>query len=410
MTRHYDVVVVGAGHAGVQLIANLSMLGYAGSVVLLSEEHELPYERPPLSKDASAEVGAEPARLRNADYWASSPADLRLGQAVIHVDREHRFVTLADGEQVGYQHLVWAAGGSARRVDLAGADTANVLTLRSLGDARRLKQFARPGARVAVVGGGYVGLEVAASMTKQGARVTVVEAQDRLLPRVTGTDVSNYLFDLHSARGVSIVLKAQVTGIGLDGDMASAVHLDDGRTLDVDCIVVGVGMIPNTAPLAATGMGVGQGIEVDDRCRSSDRHIFAIGDCARQRSEYATTEAPIRIESVHNANHQAKVVAAALTNAPPPGNSVPWFWSHQFDTRLQTAGLAPGHDAVVVRGEPMTHKFSVFYLLQGRVLAADCINSPADFAQAKRFVQKKALISSDRLGDHETPLKLAAAG
>jgi 3-phenylpropionate/trans-cinnamate dioxygenase ferredoxin reductase subunit len=401
-----DVVIVGAGHGGAQAAIALRQNGFAGSIEVIGRENELPYERPPLSKDYLArEKSFERIMIRPAAFWADKGIAFLLGHEVIGVDPVAQTVTTDSGKTVAYGTLIWATGGDPRRLTLAGHDLAGVHAVRTRADADRLMAELDAGARRAVViGGGYIGLEAAAVLTKFGVQVTLLEALPRVLARVAGEALSSFYEAEHRAHGVDLRTGVAVAALeGADGTV-TGVRLADGEVLPADMVIVGIGIIPATAPLIAAGATGGNGIEVDDLCRTSLPHIYAIGDCAAHANAYADG-ATIRLESVQNANDQGTCVARAITGNGVPYKAVPWFWSNQYDLRLQTVGLSIGHDATVTRGDPATRSFSVFYHKQGRVIALDCVNAVKDYVQGKKLVETGAVIAPDRLADTAVLLK-----
>lgn len=402
---NYDVVVVGAGHAGTQLVFALAAAGYSGSIALVGDEVATPYERPPLTKGYLAEVSrADELSFRDEAWWAASDIERHLGTSVTAVDPETRTLTTEDGGSIGYGTLVWAAGGEARRIPVPGADFDGVHVVRKLSDAEKVKHRLATSRNAVIIGGGYIGLETAASLRKAGIRVTVVEALERLLQRVTGEHIADYIKAKHEGKGVEFVLGAGVTEIfGADGQV-TGVGLSTGETLDADLVIVGIGLVPSVEQLAVAGAEVGNGVIVDEVCRTTLPDVYAIGDCAN----FASTWVPgarVRLESVQNANDQAKTVAQAIMGEPKPYSALPWFWSHQYDDRLQTAGVLTGYDSSVLRGDPSTGKFSVVYLRGDVVAAVDAINNIKDYAQSKSLIGKTVDPHDPRLSDPTVALK-----
>jgi 3-phenylpropionate/trans-cinnamate dioxygenase ferredoxin reductase component len=401
----YDVLIVGSGQAGVQTALSLRQGGFTGTIGVIGAEEHLPYERPPLSKSfLRGEAEVDEFLFRSADYWEKNGIELVLGRVVESVDPESRQVLIEDGHRVRYGHLVWAAGGRARTLSLPGADLDGVFSLRTYLDAASLRDKLGTSRRAVIIGGGYIGLEAAAAFAERGVEVTVIEVQERLLARVTCAEVSAFYANLHRSHGTRILLSSGVEQIlGSDGRV-TGVELSDGTRLDADFVIIGVGLIPNVEPLSAAGIRTTNGVDVDAHCRTSAPGIFAIGDCANLESSFAGG-ARVRLESVPNAVEHGKIVANAILSMPAPATAAPWFWSHQFDVKLQTVGLQGGHDETVVRGNPDSGKFSVVYLRNGQVIALDCINSVADFAQGKQLVQKAITATRDELADPSIPLK-----
>lgn len=401
-----DVVIVGAGHGGAQAAIALRQNGFAGSILVIGREPELPYERPPLSKEYLArEKTFERIMIRPAAFWEDKAVEMALGHEVVAVDPDARVLRTADGATVSYGDLIWATGGDARRLSCAGHDLAGVHGVRTRADADRLMAELDAGARRAVViGGGYIGLEAAAVLTKFGAHVTLLEALPRVLARVAGEALSTFYQDEHRAHGVD--LRTQVTVDCLEGKdgKVTGVRLADGSVLPADLVIVGIGIIPQVGPLLAAGAAGGNGVDVDEFCRTSLPHVYAIGDCAAHANAFAQG-AVIRLESVQNANDQATVAAKAICGAPVPYKATPWFWSNQYDLRLQTVGLSTGHDEAVLRGDPATRSFSVVYLKNGKVIALDCVNMVKDYVQGKKLVETGAALSAAQLADAGVPLK-----
>lgn len=404
--QHWDVLIVGAGHAGAQLATLLRQQNFEGSVAMIGEEPEYPYERPPLSKDyLSGEKSFDRLALRPESYWGEHRVDVMRGRRVAAVDAAAHRVRLASGEEIGYGALVWAAGGAPRGLSCPGHDLDGVHCVRTRADVDRMVAGLERTERVVVIGGGYIGLEAAAVLTKLGKPVTVLEAQDRVLARVAGEQLSRFYEAEHRARGVELRLSVAVESLEGERGRVSGVRLVDGSLLPADMVVVGIGIIPAVEPLVEAGLPPGNGVEVDAYCRTALPDVFAIGDCAAHVNPYAGGTAPIRLESVQNANDQAKVVARFLTGHAEAYDAVPWFWSDQYDLRLQTVGLSAGYDQTVVRGDPASRAFSIVYLKDGAVIALDCVNVVRDYVQGKALVKGRAQIAPERLADSSTPLK-----
>ena len=401
-----DLVIVGTGHGGAQAAIALRQNGFAGSILMLSRDPELPYERPPLSKEYLAgDKPFERMLIRPEAFWAGKAVDLRLGCAVTKVDPAGKELTVAGGDAIAYGTLIWAAGGDPRRLSCPGADLGGIHAVRDKADVDRMKAELEAGAHeVVVIGGGYIGLEAAAVLRKLGCEVTLLETQDRVLSRVAGEDLSRFYEEEHRRHGVDLRLGADVASIQGDGDRVTGVKLASGETLECDLLVVGIGIVPAVGPLIAAGAAGANGVEVDQFCRTSLPDIYAVGDCAAHANPYAGG-AVIRLESVQNANDMATCAAKAICGDPQPYAALPWFWSNQYDLRLQTAGLSFGHDATVLRGDPASRSFSVIYLKEGRVIALDCVNRTKDYAQGRRLVEERAVIAPELLLDTETELK-----
>jgi 3-phenylpropionate/trans-cinnamate dioxygenase ferredoxin reductase subunit len=405
MMNHHDVVIVGAGHAGAQAAIQLRQLGFTGSVALVGAEPEPPYERPPLSKEYLAgEKAFERMLTRPEAFWAERGIELILGTAVIAVDPEAKTLISEAGRLYGYGTLVWAAGGEPRRLGCEGGDLAGVHVVRRRADADSIRADLDGVECVAVVGGGYIGLETAAVLRKLGKTVVLLEALDRVLARVAGPEISSFYAAEHRARGVDVRLGATVASIvGKEGRVAG-VRLRDGALVEAQMVIVGIGVEAAVGPLLAAGADGANGVEVDSHCRTSLPDVYAIGDCAAHENIFAGG-LRIRLESVQNAHDQAATAAKSITGVPQPYEAVPWFWSNQYDLRLQTVGLSVGHDQTVVRGRPEERSFSVIYLLDGRVIALDCVNSTRDYVQGRKLVMEKRVVEPERLADTAVQLK-----
>lgn len=403
--QHFDVLIVGAGHGGANCAVQLRQLGFAGSIGVAGEEPELPYERPPLSKDfLSGDKSFDRMLLRPEAFWADRNVTFLKGTRITAVDAAAHSVTSEAGATIGYGDLVWAAGGHPRKLTCNGADLAGIHAIRTRADVEALKAELAGASRIVVIGGGYIGLEAAAVLAKAGKAVTVLEAMDRVLARVAGAALSHFYEAEHRAHGVVIRTGCKVDCIlGRDG-RAVAVKLGDGNELPADLVIVGIGIVPAVAPLLGAGAAGGNGVHVDDFCRTSLPGVFAIGDCASHANEFAGG-AEIRLESVQNANDMATTVARAITGQPQPYRAVPWFWSNQYDLRLQTVGLSLGFDRTVLRGDPASRAFSLVYLKQGRVIALDCVNAARDYVQGKALVEHGIAVPPAALADAGTPLK-----
>ena len=412
----YDVLIVGAGHGGAQAALALRQQKFAGTIALLGDEPDPPYERPPLSKEyLSGEKTFERILIRPAAFWGERDVELLLGRRVVSVDAQAHMVTLEDGATIGYGTLIWATGGSPRRLSCPGHDLVGVHGVRTRTDVDRMMGELDGVANVVVIGGGYIGLEAAAVLTKFGKKVTVLEALDRVLARVAGEPLSRFYEAEHRAHGVDVRLGAKVEGlvgfqpVGEDQPArVTGVRLENGETLPADMVIVGIGIVPAVEPLLAAGAAGGNGVAVDAQCRTTLPDVFAIGDCAAHASDFARG-ATIRLESVQNANDQATLVARTILGATDRYHAVPWFWSNQYDLKLQTVGLSTGHDQLVVRGLPETRSFSILYLREGKVIALDCVNAVKDYVQGRALVIGGVAAPAESLGDPAVPLKSLAA-
>ena len=404
--EHYDVVIVGSGHGGAQAAIALRQAGHEDSILMVSRDRNPPYERPPLSKEYLAgDKPFEKILIRPEQFWADRNVTLRRGANVNEVDPARHVLHLSDETSVTYRKLIWAGGGDARRLGCPGAELAGIHTIRTRRDTDALKGELEAGARRAVViGAGYIGLEAAAVLRKLDCDVTVVEMQDRVLARVAGPEISEFYAAEHRSHGVDLRLETGVERIEGDGKKVTGVTLSTGETVACDILIVGIGIVPSVGPLIAAGAAGSNGVDVDTFCRTSLDDIFAIGDCAAHPNPYAGN-AVIRLESVQNANDMATVAAKAIMGDKQDYDAVPWFWSNQYDLRLQTVGIANGYDATVLRGDPAERKFSLIYLKEGVVIALDCVNNTRDYAQGRKLVMGRAEVDPDLLADTETPLK-----
>lgn len=401
-----DVVIVGAGHGGAAVAVALRQQGFEGNIVMVGRESEPPYERPPLSKEYLArDKEFERLYIRLPQFWADKDISMMLSTSVTAVDALSKEVTLSNGETLGYTYLVWAAGGDARRLSCSGADLVGVHSVRTRADADRMMAEIDAGAKKAVIiGGGYIGLEAAAVLTKLGLEVVLIEMLDRVLARVAGEELSRFYEKEHREHGVDLRLGMGVDCIEGDGEKVTGVKLADGSVIAADMVIVGIGIEPSIGPLIAAGAAGANGVDVDEYCRTTLDDVYAIGDCAAHANDFAGG-AVIRLESVQNANDQANTVAQAICGEKQPYKATPWFWSNQYDLKLQTVGLSIGHDETVLRGNPEARSFSVIYLKKGRVIALDCVNSVKDYVQGKKLVEQRALIGADILAQEGLQLK-----
>ena len=400
----FDVVIVGAGHGGAQVAVALRTQKFAGSIAIIGDEPELPYERPPLSKEYFAgEKEFERIQIRPARYWDEREVTMLLSKRVVSVDPAAHSVTTDGGETITYGKLVWATGGSPRMLPIPGGDLPGVQGVRTRADADAMKAASETAKQIVVIGGGYIGLEAAAVLRKAGKPVILLEALDRVLARVAGEDLSRFYEKEHRDHGVDLRLGVQVAAI--EGDAhATGVRLGSGEVVAADLVIVGIGIVPAVEPLIAAGAAGGNGVLVDHHCKTSLADIYAIGDCAAHENDFAEG-AVIRLESVQNANDQANVVAKGICGDEARYHAIPWFWSNQYDLKLQTAGLSTGHDQTVLRGNVADRSFSVVYLRQGRVIALDCVNATKDYVQGRMLVTAGLQASAEQLADTGTPLK-----
>ena len=399
------VVIVGAGHAGGSVAAFLRQFGFPGAITLVGAEPLPPYQRPPLSKAwLKGEAGADDLLLKPESWYAGAGVDLRLSSPVEALDLAARTVRLHGGREAGWDRLVIATGARARALPVPGADLYGVLALRDAADAEALKTTLGPGRRLAVIGGGYVGLEAAASARALGAEAVVIEREARVLARVACPELSAFFTARHEAEGVRFELSAQVEALeGVDGRV-SGVRLADGRVLACDAVLVGVGALPNDEMAAAAGLACDGGIVVDAHARTANPHVWAVGDVTRRPLPFYEDRS-WRLESVPNALEQARTAACAIAGRPLPAPEVPWFWSDQYDVKLQIAGLPFDADRRVVRGDPASGRFAVFHLAAGKVRAVEAVNAPPEFMTGRQLIARRTEVDPERLADLAIPLK-----
>jgi len=405
------LVIVGGGQAAAQAVQSLRQQSFTGAITLLSDEPHPPYQRPPLSKKYFAgELARERLLLRPAAFYAEKGVALELGARVEEIEPAERRVRLRDGRTLAYDRLLLATGSRARVLPVPGADLPGVHYFRTIADVDSILVSLAPGARAVLVGAGYIGLEVAASARQRGFDVTVLEAADRVMSRTVSAEVSAFYEACHRTAGVAIHCNAGVKAFH-GGARVTAVETTDGRQFACDVAIIGIGIEPNVELAARAGLPCSNGIVVDELARTADPNIVAAGDCTNH--PLPLLERRVRLESVPNAIHQAKVAAASLVGTPSPYSEVPWFWSDQYDLKLQIAGLSTGYDEVVLRGDPATRSFAAFYLRAGQLLAVDAVNSPKEFIAGKKLVANRARIAPDVLRDVTidlTPLATATDG
>ncbi|MDB5429401.1 MAG: FAD-dependent pyridine nucleotide-disulfide oxidoreductase [Caulobacter sp.] len=401
------VVIVGAGHGGGLAAAYLRQYDHTGLIVLIGEEPIAPYQRPPLSKAwLKGEADAESLKLKPDSWYAENNVDLRLSTVVSEINRGARTVILSSGEVIGYDHLIIATGARARALPIPGADLNGVLELRTAADAERLKAAIGPGKKLAVIGGGYVGLESAASGRALGAHVMVIERESRLLARVACEVLSSFFQSYHEKQGVAFELGASVEALeGKDGHI-TGVRLADGRLIECDAALVGVGAVPNEELARDAGLECTNGVVVDLDARTSDPHVFAIGDVTHR--PLPLYERNFRLESVPNALDQAKHAASAIMGRAQPAPEAPWFWSDQYDLKLQIAGIPFDADAILVRGDVASAKFAVFHLKGDLVQAVEAVNAPPEFMMGRRLLEHRTPVSREKLADTTISMKEVA--
>ena len=397
------VVIAGAGHAAGQIVASLRQNKFAGQIVLVGDEPHLPYQRPPLSKKFLAgELAAERLYVKPASFYEDAKVELHLDTKISAIDRKAKCLNIEDGEDIAYDKLVLALGSRVRQLAVDGSDLRHVHYLRSIADVDGIRENLEPGRRLVVIGAGYIGLEVAAVAQQAGLDVTVIEMADRVMSRVVSAETSDFYQIEHTSQGVKFRLSAGVTALN-GKKRVKSVTTSDGEDVPADFVVIGVGILPNTELATDAGLDVENGIVVDDHCQTSDPDIYAVGDCTVHPNSIYGQQ--LRLESVHNALEQAKTASANLCGKDVSYTQVPWFWSDQYDLKLQIAGLSEGYDEVVIRGNPAERSFSCLYLRDSRLIAIDAINSPRDFVQSKQLIANQAVISPEKLADPEMALK-----
>jgi 3-phenylpropionate/trans-cinnamate dioxygenase ferredoxin reductase subunit len=397
------IVIAGAGHAAGQLLGSLKQQKFAGQIVLIGDEPYLPYQRPPLSKKfLSGDMPAERLYVKPASFYEDPQIELKLETLVSDIDRANKTVTTNDGENITYDKLILALGAKVRRLPIEGTDLEGVHYLRGIADVQAIRADMQNKKNAVIIGAGYIGLEVAAVLRQQGLGVTVVEMADRVMSRVVSPEISDFYQIQHTEQGVKLRLSTGI--VALHGDRKiDSVETADGEQIEADFVVIGVGVEPNTELAAQAGLAVDDGIVVNDQCQTSDSDIYAVGDCTTHPN--AIYDRQLRLESVHNALEQAKTAVSNICGHETHYAQVPWFWSDQYDLKLQIAGLSSGYDDVVIRGNPADGSFACMYLKDGRLIAADAVNSPREFVQSKALIAAKTPVDREKLGDVNTEIK-----
>ena len=398
------VVIVGASHAAVQAIDTLRREGHAGRIVLVGDEAFLPYNRPPLSKKyLSGELERERLLLRSPTFYENSHVEVRLGVRATAIDRADQRLRLSDGDELHYERLLLCIGSRNRVLEVPGRELRGIHYLRTMADVDGIRTELAAARRLVVVGAGYIGLEAAASARHLGLDVTVLEMADRPMNRVVAPEISEFYRSRHEREGVHLLCNVSVTSFAGAPDGRVHAVLCGDREFPCDLVIVGVGIVPETTLPASAGLRCENGISVDEHCQTSDPHIYAAGDCTCHPSvRYGRR---VRLESVDNAVEQARTAAMNICGKPARHEHVPWFWSDQYDLKLQIAGLSSGYDQAVVRGDPETGKFALYYLAQGELLAVDAINSPKDFMTGKKWIAERKRPDPAKLADTEVDLK-----
>lgn len=393
------VVIAGAGQAGFQAAVSLRAEGYEGAVRLVGDESWLPYQRPPLSKAFMlGKQDIDATALRPEEFYAAHKIDLLMGERIEAIDAQRNCVSLKSGGELAYDSLVLATGARNRLLPAKGAELDGVCYLRTRDEAEAINERMERAASVVVIGGGFIGLELAAAAAESGKQVTVVEAQARLMSRAVAPVLSEFFFNLHRAHGIRFALGASVAAI-----TESEVVLRECAVYPADLVLVGIGVVPNMELPACAGLAVANGIVVDEQLRTSADNIYAIGDCADHPNRFAGGRA--RLESVQNAVDQARCVAAAIAGNPRAYDAVPWFWTDQFDAKLQMVGLAQGCDMAITRGDPESRKFSVCHFREGRLMAIDSVNRPADHMAGRKLLASGTQLTPEQAADMSVDLK-----
>jgi 3-phenylpropionate/trans-cinnamate dioxygenase ferredoxin reductase component len=405
MTDIDNIVIIGAGQAATQAAASLRAGGFVGQITMIGDESALPYQRPPLSKAyLSGAMSMERVTLKPAEAWAEDKVRVITATSVTSIDRDAKTVSTQDARIFSYDALIIATGSRVRKIPCPGASLRGVHYLRTVADVDALRGEMVAGKRLVVIGGGYIGLEVAAVACKSGLEVTILEAAERVLARVAPPEISDFFENLHKNAGVAIHTNVRVIAITGDNHVAG-VALEGGYVIGADVVLVGIGIIPNAELARDAGIVAPDGIRTDKDARTSDPNVFAIGDCAaRPLVHYGDRIG--RLESVHNALEQGKLAAAAILGLPRPTEEVPWFWSDQYDIKLQIAGLSTGATQTVIRGDPAAKRFAAFHLDgENRLLAVDAINAPPEFIVAKQVIARHGKLAPETLADMSISMK-----
>jgi len=397
------VVIAGAGHAAGQLVASLKQQKFDGQIVLVGNEAHLPYQRPPLSKKfLSGDLTAERLYVKPPAFYDDPQIELRLDTVITKIDRDSKTLKTENGDDIAYDKLILALGSRVRRLSIEGADLAGVHYLRSIDDVNGIRAEIENRKNAVIVGAGYIGLEVAAVTRQLGLDVTVVEMADRVMSRVVSPEISDFYQIEHTNQGVKLRLSTGITAMHGE-DRIQTVETEDGELIPADFVVVGVGILPNTELAIDAGIDVEDGIVVDDCCQTSDPSIYAVGDCTRHPN--AIYDRRLRLESVHNALEQAKTAVSNICGKKTHYSQVPWFWSDQYDLKLQIAGLSTDYDDVIIRGNPADRSFACLYLKDKILIATDAVNSPKEFVQSKALIASRTQMDRNRLADTDIQLR-----
>jgi 3-phenylpropionate/trans-cinnamate dioxygenase ferredoxin reductase subunit len=397
-----DLVIIGAGQSAIQCINSLKKEGYAGSITMIGEEEHLPYQRPPLSKGFLEDsVNKERLYFKKLDFFTENKIQLKLGTSANKVDLENKLVFLSDDTHLSFDKLVFATGSRVRKLDFPGSNLSSIHYLRGLDDAESIKNDLERSKEVVVIGAGYIGLEVAAIAAKKNVTVSVIEMADRVMNRTVDPQISDYYLKLHQNNGVKFIFNNSLEEIK-GSKKVESVLCSDGSEIKADMVIIGAGIIPNVELADQAGVFCDNGILVDEFGQTNYKNIYACGDCTSHPNKLLNKQ--LRLESVHNAMEQSKTVAFSALAKPLEYNQVPWFWSDQYDHKLQIVGLSGEHDNVVMRGNTKDQKFMLFYTKDNQLIAVDAVNNPKEFLICRKLVANKVKIKSEMISDINTNL------
>jgi len=396
-------IIIGASHAAAQLAPSLRQEGWDGEILVIGDEPYLPYHRPPLSKTFLAgDKSAESLAIRPAKFYEKNNIQFRQAR-VTAINRAKQTITLSGGQELHYDKLALCMGSRVRKVSLPGSELEGIHYLRNIADVEGIKQQVEKDKRVVIIGGGYIGLETAASLKQLDMQVVVLEMAQRILQRVTAPEISEFYTRIHTEEGVNIYTDKAITEIGGETRVEKIVCAD-GTEYPADLVVIGVGILPNIELAEQAGITVDNGIIVDEFCRTNDTNIVAAGDCTNHFNQIYNRR--IRLESVPNASEQGKTAAASICGVNKEYKNLPWFWSDQYNLKLQIAGLSQGYDQVIIRGDKLNDRnFAAFYFKGGQLISAECVNRPQEFMLSKKIIAEKLAINPDRLADESITVK-----
>lgn len=402
-------VVIGASHAAAAFVTGLRQDGWEGKIQVVGEEPHIPYHRPPLSKALLAgEKSLEDIFIRPEEVYEKAGVEFLLGVRAMDLDAGNREIALSNGSSLDYDKLALTVGSRVRKVSMPGDDLHGICYLRDYSDVHIIKSFIEKGGKAVIIGGGYIGLEAAAVLNKLGMQVTVLEMMSRVLERVTSPEISEFYTRIHTEEGVDIRCGVGASGFEGSGNV-SRVICDDGSSYDADLVIIGIGIVPNIELAQEAGLKIDNGIVVDEFARTSDPDIVSAGDCTYHYSRIY--DRWIRLESVQNASDQARVAAATVAGKEKIYDALPWFWSDQYDVKLQIAGLSQGYDEIIVRGDRNKGRsFAAFYLREGVIIAVDAVNKPPEFMMGKRLISDKAVVDREKLADEAVSIKEVTTG